>query len=453
MSYSYGNSYEDILNRCLSNSRLENLDKRQGSVIYDTLAPLCMELAGAYLKMDVMDTQNSLLTATGSNLDRKAYDYGMARETATKAVVTAEFKKYRIGDDGKYVVDAFGEKILEDMDVQEGSRFSLVNNSDITYVYKGKEEVVVGSETKTLKLLECESSGTGGNVVDTAILPLTQVINLVSAKILTVHTYGQNDEDDETFRTRVQNSLNNIAFGGNVSDYMEKVSALDGVASCKVYPSYTDRKHVWFSVEQTGEVDETVVTNIENAISGVTGVASVERMDFDGTVRISVVGVSEDGEAWVPMSELSMENIKEELDPTDMSGQGYGIVPIGHMVQVVTPERSTVDISLTISLGANASIGSVKTELESKLKEYMESERRKFGTLNEETNQWLILSVTRSKIVSIAQSVEGVNAVDVNSVNITSQYGDKDASGNVTYNDTDDDQYLPFLGTVTISTQ
>ena len=43
-------TYEEILQRCLD--RIPNsFDKRQGSIIYDALAPCCVELAQMYIQL------------------------------------------------------------------------------------------------------------------------------------------------------------------------------------------------------------------------------------------------------------------------------------------------------------------------------------------------------------------------------------------------------------------
>ena len=96
MSYSDNNTFEKILDRCLSNKAIETVDKRPGSIIYDALAPVCLELAEAYVKMDILEEQTFLLTATGNNLDKRAYDYGISRENATKALRIGEFKQYQL---------------------------------------------------------------------------------------------------------------------------------------------------------------------------------------------------------------------------------------------------------------------------------------------------------------------------------------------------------------------
>ena len=96
MSYSDDNTFEKILNRCLANDRLVDVDKRVGSIIYDALAPVCLELAEAYVKMDILEEQTYLMTATGNNLDKRVYDYGISRKKATRPLRIAEFKQYKV---------------------------------------------------------------------------------------------------------------------------------------------------------------------------------------------------------------------------------------------------------------------------------------------------------------------------------------------------------------------
>ena len=82
-NYSTNNSFNDILERLLANVD-DSLDKRQGSIIYDALAPAAAELAQCYIALDVYTDQTYLLTATGKNLDNRAVDYGVTRNIATR---------------------------------------------------------------------------------------------------------------------------------------------------------------------------------------------------------------------------------------------------------------------------------------------------------------------------------------------------------------------------------
>ena len=384
--YSDGNSFEQILDRTLSNELLSDVDKREGSIVYDTLAPVCMELADAYVKMDILESQLSLLTATGSNLDNRAYEQGMAREQETQAERIGTFKKYQIDEQtGEYVKDETDNKILIDMDIPEGSRFVSPENDSIIYEFIGKDD-------KDENILRCETYGTVGNEYVGTILPLTAILDLVEAKITGTHIPAQDTESDDELRTRVINKLNSLSFGGNIDAYIEKVSGIDGVGTCKVFPAW----------------------------------------QYNGSVLLSVVNSS-----YEPITQSFADRIKEEIDPEESSGQGVGFAPIGHYVTVTTPIKSNVKVQFHLDLEADVTIGNVQEECEQKIKEYFNSVRHEFY-------QDKTLGIYRARIIDkILEIPEVLNVTDVllNDVNADITYTDEGLL---------EHQYLPYVSEVII---
>ena len=384
--YSDGNSFEQILDRTLSNELLINMDKREGSIVYDTLAPLCMELADAYAKMDILESQLSLLTATGTNLDNRAYEQGMAREQATQAERIATFKKYQVDEQtGEYVLDGNGNKILIDMDIPEGSRFVSPDNDTIIYEFIGKDD-------EDENILRCETYGTVGNEYVGTILPLTAIPDLVEAKITSTHIPAQDTESDDELRTRVINKLNSLSFGGNIDSYIEKVSSIEGVGTCKVFPAW----------------------------------------QYNGSVLLSVVDSS-----YEPITESFASRIKEEIDPEDDSGKGVGFAPIGHYVTITTPIKSNVKVQFHLDLEAGVTAGNVQEECERRIEEYFDSVRHNFGQDN-------TLGIYRARIIdTIIEIPEVLNITDVllNDVDADIVYEDEGLL---------DHQYLPYVSEVII---
>ena len=384
--YSDGNSFEQILDRTLSNELLSDVDKREGSIVYDTLAPVCMELADAYAKMDILESQLSLLTATGSNLDNRAYEQGMAREQETQAERIGTFKKYQIDEQtGEYVKDENDNKILIDMDIPEGSRFVSPENDSIIYEFIGKDD-------KDENILRCETYGTVGNEYTGTILPLTAIPDLVEAKITGTHIPAQDTESDDELRTRVINKLNSLSFGGNIDAYIEKVSGIDGVGTCKVFPAW----------------------------------------QYNGSVLLSVVDSS-----YEPITQSFADRIKEEIDPEESSGQGVGFAPIGHYVTVTTPIKSNVKVQFHLDLEADVTIGNVQEECEQKIEEYFNSVRHEFY-------QDKTLGIYRARIIDkILEIPEVLNVTDVllNDVNADITYTDEGLL---------EHQYLPYVSEVII---
>ena len=354
MSYSDDNTFEKILNRCLANDRLVDVDKRVGSVIYDALAPVCLELAEAYVKMDILEEQTYLITATGNNLDKRVYDYGISRRKATRALRIGEFKQYKVDSQGNYVLDENNQKILIDMEIETGIRFAIPENAEITYEYIGK--------TDGYKILECEQTGTQGNEHLGTILPLIPITNLAQANIISTYKPAEDDETDTELRARAVANLNYGAFGGNIQDYIERVNAIDGVGQTKVFPAW----------------------------------------QYNGSVLLSVVDP-----LYNPITDEFARNLKEQIDPEDSTGQGIGMAPIGHYVTITTPTRQDVDVALTIEFLNIETIETIQEEVERKIEEYFLSIRKSYA-------QDVNLTIYRARIIEKVLELEFVlNVTDV----------------------------------------
>lgn len=384
MSYSDDNTFEKILDRCLANDRLVDVDKRVGSIIYDALAPVCLELAEAYVKMDILEEQTYLMTATGNNLDKRVYDYGISRRKATRALRIGEFKQYQVDGQGNYVLDENNQKILIDMEIEVGTRFSIPENAEITYEYIGK--------TDGYKILECEQTGTQGNEHLGTILPLIPITNLAQANIISTYKPAEDDETDTELRARAVANLNYGAFGGNIQDYIERVNAIDGVGQTKVFPAW----------------------------------------QYNGSVLLSVVDP-----LYNPITNEFAENLKEQIDPEDSTGQGIGIAPIGHYVTITTPTRQDVDVALSITFVNTETIETIQEEVERKIEEYFLSIRQSYG-------QDVNLTIYRARIIEKVLELEFV--LNVTDVKLNGEMND------IVYVDEGllGKQYLPYLRSVTI---
>lgn len=354
MSYSDDNTFEKILNRCLANDRLINVDKRVGSIIYDALAPVCLELAEAYAKMDVLEEQTYLMTATGNNLDKRVYDYGIVRNSATHALRIGAFKKYQVDANGDYALDKDNNKILIDMDVPEGSRFTVPDNENIIFKYIGK---IDGNE-----ILQCESAGNGGNEHIGIILPISPIAGLIEAKITSTYQYGEDEETDSELRARTVASLNYASFGGNIEDYIEKVNAIDGVGNTKVFPAW----------------------------------------QYNGSVLLSIVDPT-----YNPITTEFAKNLKKQIDPEERTGEGIGIAPIGHYVTITTPIKKTVNVRLSIEFVNTETIETIQEDVENKIEEYFASVRQSF-------EQDVNLTIYRARIIEKVLELKSVlNVTDV----------------------------------------
>ena len=66
-------TYENLLNEKLKLVN-DSMDKRQGSIIYDTLAPNSAESVQMYMNMEMLMDRTFADTATGEDLDRRVWE-------------------------------------------------------------------------------------------------------------------------------------------------------------------------------------------------------------------------------------------------------------------------------------------------------------------------------------------------------------------------------------------
>ena len=190
-------TFENIIGAVMD--RVPNtLDKREGSVIYDAVAPVCAELAQAYIFMDFLLDQSFADTAKGEYLERRTAEHGVNREGATYAVVRGEF--------------------VPDLNLI-GQRF---NCGKFNYVVTGHNE------------LTCETLGSEPNSVTGTLIPIEPIDGLESAELVEILKVGEDPEDDESLYQRFEESLRGKAYGGNEADYKAKTNAIEGVGGTKV---------------------------------------------------------------------------------------------------------------------------------------------------------------------------------------------------------------------------
>ncbi|WIM41354.1 baseplate J/gp47 family protein [Paenibacillus sp. PK4536] len=202
-------TYEVLLERMLDRVS-DKLDKREGSIIYDALAPAAIELAQMYAELDIQMNLSFADTASGEYLERRTAEYGIKRQAATYAVRKGLFFK---GDGSK-------------VDVAIGIRLA---SGDLIYMVSQK--LALGEYTLT-----CETAGEVGNSPSGTLLPLDYIQGLAVAELGEVLVPGEDIENDETLRARYIQAINEQPFGGNISDYKKEINEIEGVGGVKVFP-------------------------------------------------------------------------------------------------------------------------------------------------------------------------------------------------------------------------
>lgn len=198
-------TYESLLNEKLSKVD-SKFDKREGSIIYDALAPNSAEVAMMYLQLEWMFEQMFGDTADREYLIKIAKDTrGIEPKPATYAILKGEFN----------------------IAVPIGTRFSL---GTLNYIVT---ELI--DDTNHTYKVQCETIGTEGNKHFGTMIPINYISGLSTCELTELLIPAQEEEDTEVFRKRWRDSFNATAFGGNRADYMEKIKAIQGVGGAKCY--------------------------------------------------------------------------------------------------------------------------------------------------------------------------------------------------------------------------
>jgi len=202
-------TYEQLMERMLARVP-NNLDKREGSVIWDALAPAAMELESLYFVLQDFIKETFGDTASRSNLIRRASERGIIPYRASKAILKGIF----------------------DIEVPLGSRYSL---DDLNYTVTKFIQHNTGTGLYEYQI-ECETPGRDGGRKTGNIIPIDYINGLGRAEITELLIPGQDEEETEKLRQRYFDSFNMKAYGGNISDYKLKVHEIEGVGAVKVTP-------------------------------------------------------------------------------------------------------------------------------------------------------------------------------------------------------------------------
>ena len=233
--------YDTILQRMLDNVS-NNVDKREGSIIYDAVAPCAAELAQMYIELKNDIDLVFMDTAVEQYLDRLANQIGIVRKEATKAIKSGSFY-----DENDTL-----------MDIELNSRFT---NGD--YYWVVKEKISTG-----IYKMECENPGANANGCTGTLLPVDYIEELTKAELGEMLIPGEDTESDEELRTRCFDSINEKAFSGNIADYNKKTKEISGVGAVKVTPVWNGGGTVKLTILDSvfNKASETLINLVQETI-------------------------------------------------------------------------------------------------------------------------------------------------------------------------------------------
>lgn len=302
-------TFEAILQRMLD-AVPPNLDKSEGSPIYDALSPAAIELALAAIWAQEVLRRGFTQTTFGAYLDMRADELGIVRRSAVTASGVVTFT----GAPGTVI--------------PAGTRVSTLSTEAApAVIFKTIQEAIISpGGTVDVPIMAMEP-GTSGNVAPGSINLLVESIAGVSSVTNSAATTGGLDEeDDASLRARIFEHARKDEGDGNVADYEIWAKEVSGVGYVLVEP-------LWRGL---------------------------------GTVRVVIL--DQDGN--IPSPDL-VAAVQEYLDP---GGQGIGLgkAPIGAKVTVEAPKEVNLAITVpALAVESGYTVDQAKTNLEAAARAYI----------------------------------------------------------------------------------
>lgn len=218
-------TYENILHRMLARvaEQYPNLDNREGSIIFNALAPAAVELALMYIELDNVLNESFVDTASREYLLLACKQIGM--DTA--------------GFDASFGV----HKAQFNTQVPIGSRWNCDLYNYVVTDYLGWQD------SYHTYLVQCETTGTDPNNVTGDLTPITDIpTNLTYAKLVECVIEGEDESTDEEIRSEYYAFVESTVTDGNIAQYKRWCSEYDGIGNYKIIPQWNGVNTVKVSI-------------------------------------------------------------------------------------------------------------------------------------------------------------------------------------------------------------
>lgn len=288
-------TYENILARSLAKVTT-SVDKREGSLIMNAIAPVSAEHANIYILLDSIIRNGYVDTADiREYVVYRCRERGIVPYEATKAVLKGKFNA----------------------EIPVGSRF---NHGELNYSAKA---FIAEAEGYYYYQMECETTGEIGNKSFGELTSIEYLSKNLEGELIELLIPAEDDESIESLKTRYANSFEGTAFGGNKQYYKEKTKALDGVGGCIVVPVWNGGGTVKLIIidSEFKVATPTLVSSVQEQIDPVpqgngNGVAPIGHTVTVTTpaelaVNISVRVTLAEGYSWTQLKSSILSTLEE----------------------------------------------------------------------------------------------------------------------------------------------
>lgn len=222
-------TYENILQRMMVRvtDKYPDLDTREGSILFNALAPAALELAIMYTELDNAIKESFVNTASREYILIACEQMGM--------------------DTSIFESSAGVHKGVFNVEVPIGSRW----NCEL-YNYTVTEYIGLDADGYYAYRMECETLGSSPNNQTGDLTAITDIPDgLTVARVTECLIEGENETSDEDIRTAYYEYINSTASDGNVNQYKRWCSEYEGIGNSKIFPLWNGANTVKVSILTT----------------------------------------------------------------------------------------------------------------------------------------------------------------------------------------------------------
>lgn len=340
-------TYDTILDRLISRVKEQypTLDYREGSILFNALAPAALELAIMYTELDNIRNESFVDTATREYALIGCEQMGI--DTAQFEATAGTFK-------GEFNVE-----------VEIGSRW----NCEL-YNYTVTEYVGKNSNGYYEYKLVCETAGSDANNLTGSLTPITLApSNLTHCKLTACLIEGENEKTDDEIKETYYEYVNSSVSDGNVAQYRRWCNEYPSIGNYKIIPLWAGYNTVKVSILSASNraATGTLVGEVQNYFDPTTidtfnGNGTTKAFTLKSSVKPTVVDmVRVNGAVKTPTTDYTYSGGTVTFKTAPAAGtnnveirynggMGNGVAPIGAFVTVDTATEVPINISATISL-------------------------------------------------------------------------------------------------------
>lgn len=290
----------------------DDVDKAEGSYIYDALAAAATEMVQLKIDMSNFLARGFASTTFDEYLDARCDEHGLTRRAAVKAT-------------GQVTITGTPGTVIPAGTVVATPADPMLSVAAVEYETTPEATIPAGGSIAIN--IQAKTAGESGNALANTINVLASSVSGVSSvNNAAATTGGQDIESDASLLARYLEKVRNPGTSGNKADYKQWALEVAGVGDAQVIP-------LW---------------------------------DGNGTVKVALID-----EDKLPVGQTVVDAVQAHISPS--SGTGAGEAPIGATVTVVAATAVNINVTATVIRTGTKTLAEIKTAFETDLTAYLQS--------------------------------------------------------------------------------